>query len=772
MVISKARKILFAFLISLLAFTFSDSLSAYALEDWELEWINEANSALTDIYTEKDIMATVYLCDTFDVKSQASLSSPKTVTVYSGQLVLIKSESIDEERNIWAEVSFSFRGNDYTGYILRNNLISSDEAFLDWETEYGMTDDYWSNSSMYSISLYSEEGEDIKNGDVSENDVSENEPDPVEETPKYSADIMEFPESYRDALQALKNEHPNWTFVKQYTGCTFQEAVDAEMKGNKSLVSGSFNPCTKELLYGDNWYYCSEEILKYYLDPRNGLDITHIFEFEQLTYNASYHTVEALENYLSSTFMNSKSNMPGMGVTFSAMIYALAKNESIYVSPFLIAARIIQEQGVNGGSSLISGTYPGYEGLYNYFNIGASGQISSEIITSGLKTAYSKWGEGVSTVNGNGEKISVYGDVITQYGSYNSIVYGARFLSGSYINNGQDTLYLQKYNVNPSSNSGLFNHQYMQNISAAFSESYSTMKMYNNANALNNAFVFKIPVFDEMPETPCEKPTTTTKAVITLPDGYEKNGVTALSSIWLDGIEHKFITRRGYLVVDTENNTTTNAVIYKYNSSGVCTGMYVWTLQYQNGAYKVTYQPELEDLLTYHGFSIRISGDSGIRFKTGINTELRQKLLTSGVNGYKATEYGTLSMYNIYRTKYNYPFILGTNVTGSGVAYGYNTKGEFVNSIFETKEGRDRFTSVLVGIEPKYYKMDIAFRGYIKLTNGSTSTTIYGPPVASNIYHLAELFINAKAYAEGSDPDLFLRKIISDADALQSKEGN
>lgn len=46
---------------------------------------------------------------------------------------------------------------------------------------------------------------------------------------------------------------------------------------------------------------------------------------------------------------------------------------------------------------------------------------------------------------------------------------------------------------------GLYNHQYMQNIQAPRSESSSTRKMYANAGTLNSAFVFKIPVYENMP---------------------------------------------------------------------------------------------------------------------------------------------------------------------------------------------------------------------------------------------------------------------------------
>ncbi|MDD6201962.1 MAG: Ig-like domain-containing protein, partial [Lachnospiraceae bacterium] len=60
----------------------------------------------------------------------------------------------------------------------------------------------------------------------------------------------------------------------------------------------------------------------------------------------------------------------------------------------------------------------------------------------------------------------------------------------------QDTLYLQKFDLEKRSG---YLHQYMQNVQAAYSEGRSMKTMYNNANCLNSAFVFKIPVFTNMP---------------------------------------------------------------------------------------------------------------------------------------------------------------------------------------------------------------------------------------------------------------------------------
>lgn len=84
---------------------------------------------------------------------------------------------------------------------------------------------------------------------------------------------------------------------------------------------------------------------------------------------------------------------------------------------------------------------------------------------------------------------------------------GAEVLSKNYILKGQDTLYLQKFDVDDSYN-GLYWHQYMQNVSAPVSEAGNIAKAYMNAGALDNCFVFKIPVYHNMPSAVSPDPAT------------------------------------------------------------------------------------------------------------------------------------------------------------------------------------------------------------------------------------------------------------------------
>ena len=706
------------------------------LDEELMQWLEDAGEALTDLAAERDIMALVYLTDSYEVKAEAGFDSDTVLTVLSGQQVNLLDFCFDEEYELWYYVRLNYNAKDYYGYVQRAYLACSDARFLSWEEENGM------NIGTYAL----EDG---------------------------YADIEQFPESYQEPLTALKEQHPNWTFVKMNTGLDWNYVIQEEMKGGKSLVYYTFPDWAKNGLYDrGTWYYATEDVLKIYMDPRNGLTEDRIFQFEQLTYNEEYHTLEAIEQFLQNTFMGGNTPAPGMdNMPFSYMFWAIGKEECRQVSPFHLAARVLQEQGSRGGSRLISGVEPGFEGYYNYFNIGATGQSNDEVVLNGLTYAKDHW----------------------KQGAYYSILYGANFLTESYIRKGQDTLYLQKYNVNPNGAYNVFTHQYMQNISAPTTEGTSIKRLYANAGALDCTFVFKIPVYENMPAKACgepgsepeepekpekpeepeepenpeepedpENPVDDLTIHLSLPEGYSGGAV------WLDGVEYEGEYTGGEFTVTAPTNCSRTAVMYKYSDSGVPTGMYVWSLEFQDNAYIVTPEPELENLLSYHGFSIRITGKSGIRFKSGIDTAIKGQLINEGINGYQLKEYGTLVMTNAIRG--TYPMILGGAKVKSGMSYGIDTNGNQVDITYETIDNRQRFTSVLVGLPVNQYKTEFAFRAYIVLEKDGAQTTVYGPVMAKSIYAQAKRFIEKETYAPGTAPYDFLQKIIADADALEAED--
>lgn len=328
--------------------------------------------------------------------------------------------------------------------------------------------------------------------------------------PSYASegDFSEFPESYRAGLRELHEMHPNWSFEVFDTGLDWNTVILNEIysKGNPELglsgrsaigknVSEEWKFKEEEgnfklLDNSGNWYLASEEAVSYYLNPVNYFDEKHIFVFEQLSYNETNHTLEGIEGMLKGTWMEGIPLEDGSSGDFTYAQVILQAAMETGVSPYHLAGRIIQEQGTKGTGVLISGNvdeYVKYEvdshfeiPVYNYYNIGASGNAIKIVISSGLRYATNN----------------------SWMSRYTAIIGGAAFIGKSYINRGQDNLYLQKFDVDNSDNS-LYVHQYMQNIQAPYSESVSAYKAYVNAEALEQNFVFKIPVYKNMPD---EKP--------------------------------------------------------------------------------------------------------------------------------------------------------------------------------------------------------------------------------------------------------------------------
>lgn len=307
------RKLAFLGAILLVAFIFTyegNTYRTHALDEEDQAWIDEAGEALQKIVEEREVMALVYLCDELPIRSEADNSSAIAGTAASGQMVEILDVAVDEDYQVWEKVSAEISGKTYVGYIPRDHLACSDERFLEWEELYGMNP-----------------GAEVMLAEENATGVY--------------ADIEEFPESYRPALQALKQQHPNWTFVRQNTGLDFQTAVNNELQGGKSLVYKSYGDYCKEGQHSPNWYFASEDVLKLYMDSRNALQENAIFQFEQLTYNESYHTEEAVKNFLEGTFMNSSQNAPGTDMKFYHIFWAIGAEENRQVSPFHLAARVL-----------------------------------------------------------------------------------------------------------------------------------------------------------------------------------------------------------------------------------------------------------------------------------------------------------------------------------------------------------------------------------------------------------------------------------------------
>lgn len=357
-----------------------------------------------------------------------------------------------------------------------------------------------------------------------------------------------FSESYIEDLAALQKAHPNWKFVAFKTGIDFDDAVKGELAGTPT----------------------TETNLRAYLDPRNWLNEKYIFQFESIKKSDAVQSVSSVNAILKNTWMaNSKINYfdtQGISKTVTEVnTYAdamIKASNYTNMSANYIAAKIRQENGgATYSATAVCGTRPPFQGIFNYFNIGAyttamdglawaagflkankdtvlydgTNATASPIVTvsNGQRMTYVKEdGEyyRVTLYNelGNGkyeDKETGYilkSDVNTTYmGNYGrpwtdpnkAIYYGAKYIANGYLTY-QYTMYLQKFNVNAQSGN-LYRHEYMTNVSGAASEGYHLYSGYSNAGLLNSAHTFYIPVFNNMPNdnsnVTTTVPTTTTK---------------------------------------------------------------------------------------------------------------------------------------------------------------------------------------------------------------------------------------------------------------------
>ena len=323
--------------------------------------------------------------------------------------------------------------------------------------------------------------------------------------------IENFPKSYQPYLEELKKNHPNWTFTALYTNLDWEYVIQNENIFGKNLVPKSYNDRWKNTNPGEynvevdaGWVDCSKQSLLYTMDPRNFLNESRIFQFEELSFNSSSNLVDGIEKILYGTefynqtvsYLTSSGSTVTMNKKYSDLIYSAGIQSK--VSSYHLASRIKQEVGPFLSHSSISGKVVGYEGLYNFYNIGATS--SSEpmgAIINGLK--YARDGKGASEATK-----TKY--LIPWNTKERAITGGGIFIGSSYINIGQNTIYLQKFHVHDTNNGELFWHQYMTNVLAPYSESNIIYKGYVNSNLLDLNINFIIPVYDNMPEIQEETP--------------------------------------------------------------------------------------------------------------------------------------------------------------------------------------------------------------------------------------------------------------------------
>lgn len=320
-----------------------------------------------------------------------------------------------------------------------------------------------------------------------------------------------FPKAYKPYIDELQKKYPNWDFKALYTNLDWKYVIDNENVFGKNLVPKSYSDSWKNTKPGEynvevdsGWVDSSRVAVEFAMDPRNFINNVRVFQFEELSYNSQTNTLHSIEKILYGTefydriveYRTSSGNNIVTNKKYSDLILSAAKTSK--VSTFHLASRIKQEVGPFLSHSSISGTVRGFEGLYNFYNIGATS--SSEpmgAIKNGLQ--YAKDGKGASSATK--EKY-----LIPWNTKERAVTGGANFIGSSYINLGQNSIYLQKFHVYDTKDGKLFWHQYMTNVLAPYSESKLIYNGYAKSNLLDTPMSFIIPIYNNMPELPCTSP--------------------------------------------------------------------------------------------------------------------------------------------------------------------------------------------------------------------------------------------------------------------------
>lgn len=426
--------------------------------------------------------------------SKIYLSTGTKVTIYSVTEV---------SGTVWYEVDFTYSGKVMTGYI------SGDYVKLDSEEDTVEEDPKDDSSTENPKPGDGNSGGETPGGDTSTETPSE----PLSDAEFEQMMVTQgFPESYKPYLRTLHSQYPHWQFEAYHTGLDWNTAVTKESVVGKNLIPNSKNISWKSMesgaykwatdsfvvFDGSTWVTASKEIIAYYMDPRNFLNPQGVFQFELLSYQEQYQTINGLNNILNGTPMagTSYTYVDDDGVTQTKTYAETFIDAAKYsgVSPYHLASRVKQEVVTSSKtfSSSVTGTVSGYEGLYNFYNIGATHSTAAGgAVANGLK--YAK--NGTSNAANN----ALY--LIPWVNPHRSIVGGSYVIGSTYIKRGQNTIYLEKFNMTPTST---YSHQYMANVQAAWAEASKTFTAYSSMDSV--PIVFSIPVFLNMPDSLAKLP--------------------------------------------------------------------------------------------------------------------------------------------------------------------------------------------------------------------------------------------------------------------------
>ncbi len=530
--------------------------------------------------------------DVLNVRSGPGTNYSVIGTTYYGNTVTITNTAYDSGGSKWYKIDYSYSGKASTGYVSADYITIINSGGSDSSSE-NITPD--SDFEAYMK----------KQG---------------------------FPESYKPMLRQLHAKHPQWIFKAQKTGLDWYDVLDEEMLLGRNLVhldsldswksmeKGAYDFTGNYWIGQDSYYWvpASKQIVAYYLDPRNFLNDTYIFMFENLSYNPSVHTINGVKAILNDTFMKGNFVTPDTKETMSYAQTFMDAAKKSGVSPYHLASRCRNEQGVNGAPQSL-GTVKGYENYFNFFDVNAYATSTMTAAEMGCKYA--------KTTN------PTY--LLPWTNQYKSIVGGSIFVGNGYITKGQDTLYLQKFDVIDGGN-GLYYHQYMTCVFGQANEAAMLKNAYTST-VINSAMEFKIPVYNNMPNTLYPKPTSS---------GDNNNLLKSLTinGYTLDQSFDKY--NMSYTAYITDDVETVNITARPYSSYAKVSGAGKVTLVEGSNNVKINVTAPSGEVRTYNIVITKKKSNypsavTGFKSTSDVNSVTLSWDPVKNVNGYIVYKYDT-----------------------------------------------------------------------------------------------------------------------------------
>ena len=425
----------------------------------------------------------------------------------------------------------------------------------------------------------------------------------------YCAMLMEkgFPESYCDQLFLLHLYYPNWIFTPFQTGLKWDDVIEEEYKDGKSLINSEAPSSWKATdpqyynWYSDMWYSldsggwvaASREIIRYYMDPRNCLGKDSVFQFQLQSFDEKTQMITGLRKICEGSFLEYETYYEPYRVeeTIDYIQTLYDAGRTYGVNPYNLASIIILEQGYDGSGGCISGTNSLFRGYFNFFDVGAVAYGGYSAVENGLRYAMGgpSYGRPWNT-------------------RYKSIMGGTENYAENYVQSGQNTLYLKRFNVQGEDK---FFHQYATCIYSANSEAVVMAEGYSE-EMRRVPMEFSIPVYEDMPEEICKCP---------YKDGSPNNKLSSLS------VQGQSLTP--YFDTDTLEYSLVvpyevSAIVISasaYDSDATISGTGTVSLNVGVNELKVDVTAENGNIRTYTLTVARQPGVAGVQFDTDYRIE-------------------------------------------------------------------------------------------------------------------------------------------------------